>query len=116
TNTVKHFKWEPRGKRRIHQKPGSRDIAACRPWLESELRVVRPDVLVCLGSTAAQALFGSSFRVTRERGKVLQSELAERVVTTVHPSSLLRQPDEESRAREYALFVDDLRVAAQAAI
>ncbi len=111
TNTVKHFKWEPRGKRRIHQKPSSRDIAACRPWLEAELKVVRPSVLVCLGSTAAQALFGSSFRVTRERGKLLQSELAERVVTTVHPSSLLRQPDEESRRREYALFVEDLRVA-----
>ena len=112
TNTVKHFKWEPRGKRRIHQKPSSRDIAACRPWLEAELRVVRPKVLLCLGSTAAQALFGSSFRVTRERGKVIESELAPRVVPTVHPSSLLRQPDEESRAREYALFVDDLRVAA----
>ncbi len=115
TNTVKHFKWEPRGKRRIHQKPSSRDIAACRPWLEAELRVVRPAVLVCLGSTAAQALFGSSFRVTRERGKLLESELAPRVVTTVHPSSLLRQPDEESRAREYALFVDDLRVALRVA-
>ena len=111
TNTVKHFKWEPRGKRRIHQKPSSRDIAACRPWLEAELRVVRPGVLVCLGSTAAQALFGPSFRVTRERGKLLESELASRVVTTVHPSSLLRQPDEESRRREYALFVEDLRVA-----
>ena len=115
TNTVKHFKWEPRGKRRIHQKPNSRDIAACRPWLEAELRVVRPSVLVCLGSTAAQALFGSSFRVTRERGKILQSEVAARVVTTVHPSSLLRQPDEETRQREYRLFVDDLRVA-QAAL
>ncbi len=114
TNTVKHFKWEPRGKRRIHQKPSSRDIAACRPWMEAELRVVRPKVLVCLGSTAAQALFGSSFRVTRERGKVLESELAPRVVTTVHPSSLLRQPDEESRRREYALFVDDLRTALRA--
>lgn len=113
TNTVKHFKWEPRGKRRIHQKPSSRDIAACRPWLEAELRVVRPNVLVCLGSTAAQALFGSSFRVTRERGKLLESELARRVVATVHPSSLLRQPDEESRAREYARFVQDLRVAAR---
>ncbi|HSU86292.1 MAG TPA: UdgX family uracil-DNA binding protein [Chthoniobacterales bacterium] len=112
TNTVKHFKWEPRGKRRIHQKPSSRDIAACRPWFEAELRVVRPKVLVCLGSTAAQALFGASFRVTRERGKVLQSDLAPQVVATVHPSSLLRQPDEESRAREYALFVNDLRVAA----
>ncbi len=115
TNTVKHFKWEPRGKRRIHQKPSSRDIAACRPWFEAELEIVRPNVLVCLGSTAAQALFGSAFRVTRERGKVLESELAPRVVTTVHPSSLLRQPDEESRAREYALFVADLVVAQQAA-
>ena len=112
TNTVKHFKWEPRGKRRIHQKPSSRDIAACRPWLEAELRVVRPNVLVCLGSTGAQALFGSSFRVTRERGKLLESELARRVVATVHPSSLLRQPDKESRAREYARFVQDLRAAA----
>lgn len=115
TNTVKHFKWEPRGKRRIHQKPSSRDIAACRPWLEAELRLVRPQMLVCLGSTAAQALFGSSFRVTRERGQVLESEFAPRVVTTVHPSSLLRQPDEESREREYRLFVDDLRVALRAA-
>ncbi|MGI8957101.1 MAG: UdgX family uracil-DNA binding protein [Chthoniobacterales bacterium] len=114
TNTVKHFKWEPRGKRRIHQKPSSRDIAACRPWMEAELRVVRPGVLVCLGSTAAQALFGSSFRVTRERGKVLESDFAPRVVTTVHPSSLLRQPDEEMRRREYALFVDDLRTALRA--
>jgi len=111
TNAVKHFKWEPRGKRRIHQKPSARDLAACRPWLEAELRVVRPGVLVCLGSTAAQAIFGSTFRVTRERGKLLRSQLAPRVVATVHPSSLLRQPDEESRRREYALFVEDLRVA-----
>jgi uracil-DNA glycosylase family protein len=114
TNTVKHFKSEPRGKRRIHQKPNSRDIAACRPWLEAELRLVRPNVLVCLGSTAAQALLGSSFRVTRERGKMLESDLASRVVTTVHPSSLLRQRDEKSRRREYAMFVDDLRVALRA--
>ena len=116
TNTVKHFEWEPCGKRRLHQKPSSRDIAACRPWMEAELRVVRPSVLVCLGSTAAQALFGSSFRVTRERGKVLESEFAPRVATTVHPSSLLRQPDEESRQREYALFVNDLRAALRAAL
>jgi uracil-DNA glycosylase family protein len=115
TNTVKHFKWEPRGKRRIHQKPNSREIAACRPWLEAELRIVRPSVLVCLGSTAAQAIFGPAFRVTRERGKVLESQFARRVVATVHPSSLLRQPDEASRQREYALFVDDLRVALKAA-
>ena len=114
TNTVKHFKWEPRGKRRIHQKPNSRDIAACRPWLEAELRIVRPGVLVCLGSTAGQALFGPRFRVTSERGKVLQSKLAPRVVVTVHPSSLLRQPDEESRERKHKLFVHDLRVALKA--
>ena len=114
TNTVKHFKWEPRGKRRIHQKPNSREIAACRPWMEAELRLVQPKLLVCLGSTAAQAIFGSAFRVTRERGKVLASEFAPRVLTTVHPSSLLRQPDEASRDREYALFVGDLRAAASA--
>jgi DNA polymerase len=115
TNTVKHFKWEPRGKRRIHQKPNSRDIAACRPWMEAELRAVKAELLVCLGSTAAQAIFGPSFRVTKQRGEVLESPLAPRVLATVHPSSLLRQPDEESRAREYALFVDDLRAAAKAA-
>ena len=111
TNVVKHFKWEPRGKRRIHQKPNSRDIAACRPWLEAELRLVAPKLLVCLGASAAQAIFGPSFRVTRERGKVLSSAFARKVVATVHPSSLLRQPDEDSREREYARFVADLRVA-----
>src|SRR5436305_15269921 len=115
TNAVKHFKWEPRGKRRIHQKPNSREIAACRPWLEAELRLVKPRLLVCLGSTAGQTLFGPSFRVTRERGKVLSSKLASKVVATVHPSSLLRQPDEMSRDREYARFVADLRVALKAA-
>jgi uracil-DNA glycosylase len=115
TNTVKHFKWEPRGKRRIHKKPNSREIAACRPWLEAELRVVRPGLLVCLGATAAQAIFGPTFRVTRDRGKVFESELAPKVVATVHPSSLLRQPDEESREREYKLFVADLRAAVKAA-
>ena len=115
TNVVKHFKWEPRGKRRIHQKPNSREIAACRPWLEAELRLVRPKLLVCLGATAAQAIFGPSFRVTRDRGKVLDSQFAPKVVATVHPSSLLRQPDEESREHEYKLFVKDLRVALKAA-
>ncbi|MFL6589972.1 MAG: UdgX family uracil-DNA binding protein [Chthoniobacterales bacterium] len=115
TNTVKHFKWEPRGKRRLHKKPNSREIAACRPWLEAELRVVRPGLLVCLGATAAQAIFGPSFRVTRDRGKVLKADLAPRVLATVHPSSLLRQPDEESREREYKLFVADLRAAVKAA-
>jgi len=114
TNAVKHFKWEPRGKRRIHQKPNSREIAACKPWLEAELRLVKPKLVVCLGATAGQAIFGPSFRVTRERGKVLSSKLAPRVVATVHPSSLLRQPDEESREREYAHFVSDLRVALKA--
>src|SRR5882724_1468446 len=115
TNAVKHFKWEPRGKRRIHQKPNSREVAACRPWLEAELRLVKPKLLVCLGATAAQAIFGPSFRVTRERGKVLSSKFAPKVVATVHPSSLLRQPDEESRHREYKNFVADLRVAITAA-
>ncbi|HZS16922.1 MAG TPA: UdgX family uracil-DNA binding protein [Candidatus Udaeobacter sp.] len=115
TNAVKHFKWEPRGKRRIHQKPNSREIAACRPWLEAELRIVRPKLLLCLGATAAQAVFGPSFRVTRERGKLLSSKLAAKTVATVHPSSLLRQPDEESRQREYERFVVDLRAARRAA-
>ncbi len=116
TNAVKHFKWEPRGKRRIHQKPNSREIAACRPWLEAELRLVRPKLLICLGATAAQSLFGSSFRVTRDRGKVLQSALVRKIVATVHPSSVLRQPDEESREREYAHFVADLRAALKASV
>ncbi len=115
TNAVKHFKWEPRGKRRIHQKPNSREIAACRPWLEAELRVVKPKLVVAMGATAAQTIFGPSFRVTRQRGKLLSSKLAPRVLATVHPSSLLRQPDEESREREYKLFVADLRAALRAA-
>jgi len=115
TNAVKHFKWEPRGKRRIHKKPNSREIAACRPWLEAELRLVKPTLLVCLGATAAQAIFGPSFRVTRERGKVLSSRFAPKVLATVHPSSLLRQPDEESRQREYKRFVLDLRTAVKVA-
>lgn len=115
TNAVKHFKWEPRGKRRIHQKPNSREIAACRPWLEAELRIVKPKLVVAMGATASKTIFGPSFRVTRERGKVLSSKLAPRVLATVHPSSLLRQPDEESRQREYKHFVRDLRAALRAA-
>ena len=111
TNTVKHL---PRGKRRIHQKPNSREIAACRPWLEAELRLARPKLRVCLGATADQSLFGPSVRATRDRGKVLESEIAPRILATVHPSSLLRQPDEESREREYAHFVADLRAALKA--
>ena len=114
TNAVKHFKWEPRGKRRIHQKPNSREIAACRPWLEAELRIVKPKLVVAMGATAARTIFGPSFRVTRERGKVLSSKLAPRVLATVHPSSLLRQPDEASREREYKHFVSDLRAAVRA--
>src|SRR5437899_9941267 len=115
TNAVKHFKWEPRGKRRIHQKPNSREIAACRPWLEAELRLVKPKLLVCLGATAAQAIFVPSFRVTRERGKVLSSKFAPRVLATVHPSSLLQQSNEQSRQREYKRFVLDLRAAVRTA-
>src|SRR5213082_356922 len=104
-----------RGKRRIHQKPSSRDIAACRPWLEAELRLIEPKLVVCLGSTAGQTVFGPGFRVTKERGKLLSSRLAPKVMATVHPSSLLRQPDEESREREYNRFVADLRIAVKAA-
>jgi len=112
TNVVKHFKWIPRGKRRLHQKPDAREQAACRPWLQAELQVIKPALIVCLGATAAQALLGKSFRVTKERGKVLEHELG-RVMATVHPSSILRAPDEESRERETRLFIDDLRVAAR---
>jgi uracil-DNA glycosylase len=116
TNVVKHFKWEPRGKRRIHQKPNAGEIAACRPWLEAELAVVKPHVLVCLGATAAQALLGRGVRVTRDRGRPLESELATVAFATVHPSSILRAPDETSRQRERALFVDDLKVAEAALV
>jgi DNA polymerase len=114
TNVVKHFKWQPRGTRRIHQKPNWSEIAACRPWLEAELAVVKPHALVCLGATAAQALLGRQVRVTRDRGKPLESPLAPLAIATVHPSSILRAPDQETRRREYASFVDDLRVAAKA--
>jgi uracil-DNA glycosylase len=114
TNVVKHFKWTGRGKRRIHQKPNWSEIAACRPWLEAELDVVRPRVLVCLGATAAQALLGRDFRVSRQRGVPVDSDLAEHVVATVHPSSILRADDRE---REFAEFVKDLeKVAALMAI
>jgi uracil-DNA glycosylase family protein len=114
TNVVKHFKWEPRGKRRIHQKPNSVEIGACRPWLEAELAVVKPHVLVCLGSTAAQALLGRSFKVTRQRGIFVVSPLAPRVLATVHPSSILRAPDDETRRRETERFVQDLKKVARA--
>ena len=111
TNVVKHFKWQARGKRRIHQKPNWSEIAACRPWLDAELAVVEPRVLVCLGATAAQALLGRQFRVTKERGKPVESDLAEHVLATIHPSSILRDP--ETREQEYAAFVDDLKVVAR---
>ena len=114
TNVVKHFKWTPRGKRRIHQRPNASEIAACRPWAVAELEVVQPRVLVCLGATAAQSLLGRGVRVTRDRGRALESTLAPVAFATVHPSSILRAPDAEARRRERALFVDDLRVAAAA--
>jgi uracil-DNA glycosylase len=112
TNAVKHFKWEARGKRRIHAKPSWSEQMACRPWLEAEIAVVQPRVLVCLGATAAQSLLGKQFRVTKERGRWLDSELAERVTATIHPSAILRQRDDESRRREMQLFVEDLRLVA----
>ena len=113
TNVVKHFKFERRGKLRIHKKPNAEQVHACFPWLEAELRVVQPRVLVLLGATAAQALLGSSFRVSRERGQFLESDLAPRVLATVHPSSILRAPDEEARALAYKGFVADLSVVAE---
>ena len=109
TNVVKHFKWEPRGKRRIHAKPNAGEIAACRPWLETEIALVHPRVLVCLGATAAQALLGKSFKVSQQRGRFVPSSLAPRVTATVHPSSILRSPDDESRHQELQRFVADLR-------
>jgi len=114
TNVVKHFKWVQRGKRRIHKRPGSLEIVACRPWLEAEIALTEPQVIVCLGATAAQALLGRSFRLTQERGRFVPSPLAPFVTATVHPSALLRQPDAESRHRAYALFVKDLSLAAAA--
>jgi uracil-DNA glycosylase len=112
TNAVKHFKWEPRGKRRIHAKPSWSELAACRPWLEAELAVVRPRVLVCLGATAAQSLLGRQFRVTKQRGEWLDSNLADHVTATIHPSAILRQRDERSRHEEMAAFVRDLKLVA----
>jgi uracil-DNA glycosylase family protein len=113
TNAVKHFKWEPRGKRRIHQKPNWAEMTACRPWLEAELAVVKPDVLVCLGATAAQSLLGRQFRVTKMRGVPVESELAPNVVATVHPSSILRAPDEGARQEAMRDFVRDLKAVAK---
>jgi uracil-DNA glycosylase len=109
TNAVKHFKWKPRGKRRIHEKPNAVEIAACRPWLEAEIASIRPQVVVCLGATAAQSLLGRDFRVTQHRGELLQSSLAPYVMATVHPSSILRAPDQTTRHEEMRRFVEDLR-------
>jgi len=113
TNAVKHFKWEPRGKRRIHAKPRLSEIRACRPWLETELALIRPRALVCLGATAAQALLGPSFRVTAARGTFVQSPLAPLVMATVHPSSILRARTDDERHQAMEAFVADLRVLAK---
>ena len=110
TNVVKHFKWKPQGKRRIHQKPNWREIAACRPWLDAEVAVLKPRVLVCLGATAAQALLGRDFRVSRQRGELVDSPLAPKAIATVHPSSILRAEDRELEYRE---FVRDLEKIAK---
>ena len=109
TNVVKHFKWEPRGKRRIHKKPNGVEITACRPWLEAEIAVIRPRAIICLGATAAQALLGPKFKVTQQRGQFVESAMAEYVTATVHPSSILRAPTDEARRLERASFVDDLK-------
>ena len=112
TNVVKHFKWEPKGRRRMHKKPNAREIAACLPWLEKEIELIRPHVLVLLGATAAQALLGRDFKVSVQRGKVLSSNLVPHALATVHPSSILRQQSSEDRHREMARFKKDLAVVA----
>jgi len=112
TNAVKHFKWEPRGKLRIHKKPDSHEVAACRPWLDSEIAAVKPKLIVCLGATAAQALLGNKFRVTQQRGQVIEAPGLPPILATVHPSSILRAPAAEARRRERMLFVEDLKKVA----
>jgi len=114
TNAVKHFSFVERGKRRIHQKPRLAEVAACRPWLEAELAVIRPDVLVCLGATAAGALLGPDFRVMRERGRFTPTRWAPKTVATIHPSAVLRGEDEAAQARLYQMLVEDLRKVAEA--
>jgi DNA polymerase len=113
TNIVKHFKWEPQGKIRLHKKPNAIEISACRPWLEAEIRVVKPQVVVLLGATAAQGILGRHFRVTEHRGKLVDSSLAPYVLATVHPSSILRAQDDDSRHEEMRRFIDDLRQVAE---
>jgi len=109
TNAVKHFKWERRGKRRIHKKPNAVETAACRPWLDAEIAALKPQVIVCLGATAAQALLGRGFRVTQQRGELMKSSLAPFILATVHPSSILRAPDDETRQSEMQRFIEDLK-------
>jgi uracil-DNA glycosylase len=113
TNAVKHFNWEARGKRRIHKKPNASEIAACRPWLLAEIARLRPQAIVCLGATAAQALLGKNFRVTKHRGEFVQSDLAPRVTATIHPSFILRAPDEAARHEEMQRFIKDLKQIAE---
>jgi uracil-DNA glycosylase len=110
TNAVKHFKFEERGKRRLHKKPSTAEVNACKPWLEVEVSLVKPEVIVCLGATAAQAVFGSQFRLTRHRGEFVQHPWASRVTATVHPSAILRAPDDVTRHEEYRKFIADLRL------
>jgi DNA polymerase len=114
TNVVKHFKWIALHRRRMHKKPNAREIAACLPWLNKELEVVKPQILVCLGATAAQALLGPQIRVTRDRGVFMPTKLAQRALATIHPSAILRQQTSEDRHREMAAFTEDLRVVARA--
>jgi len=109
TNAVKHFKFEERGKRRLHKKPRASEINACEPWLEAEIRVIKPKVIVCLGATAAQAVLGNSFRVTQQRGELLEHDWAPHVMATIHPSAILRVPDAEERHAEYGRLVADLK-------
>jgi uracil-DNA glycosylase len=113
TNVVKHFKWEPRGKRRIHKKPNAAEIGACRPWLDVELALVKPQVVVCLGATAAQAILGKAFKVSQRRGEFVDGAMDPVVTATVHPSSILRAPDEETRRTEMRRFVEDLKKVAK---
>lgn len=111
TNVVKHFKWKPAGKRRLHQKPNAEEIGSCLPWLEAEIERVQPRIVVCLGATAAQALLGRGFKVTQQRGQVVEWSREPMAMATVHPSSILRAPDSEAREREFSAFVADLRTA-----
>jgi DNA polymerase len=114
TNAVKHFRFQERGKRRIHQKPDGRHVKACRPWLDAELGLIKPEALIVMGATAAQALLGASFRVTKERGKLLETDLAPIVVATIHPSAILRERDDDARHLQREAFTSDLMIAADA--